>query len=255
MKASDTAMDFKNKIADLLMMKGYGYLRRPYEKVKYAEIPKADDLLHNLEGYPHAFVLASLMDRRIDASRAWSIPYELLMELGDFSLPTLLTPKLDSYKTIFNRRKLHRYNDLMAEIFYTAVHKIHNDFQDNASLIWSSNPTSSSIVRTFLTFKGCGFKIATMATNILARDFKIPMKDFSCIDVSPDFQVMKVFTRTGLIRQNARKEELMYVTRELNPAYPGVFDLPAWEIGSEFCKTKNPECSNCYLNRYCPKII
>lgn len=254
MKAS-VSIKSKNKIAELLLTKGYDYLRRSYEKVEYAKTPQADDLLNNLKGYPHAFVLASLMDRRIDASRAWSIPHELSMELGDFSFTTLLTPKLSSYKSIFNRRRLHRYNDCMAEIFYTAVQKIHNDFQDDASLIWNGNPTSSYIVRTFLTFKGCGVKIATMATNILARDFKIPMKEFSCIDVSPDFQVMKVFTRTGLIRQNARKEELMYVTRELNPAYPGVFDLPAWEIGGDYCKPKNPDCSNCYLNSYCPKII
>ena len=60
---------------------------------------------------------------------------------------------------------------------------------------------------------------------------------------------------SGLVRQNARKEELMYVARELNPAYPGIFDLPAWNIGSEFCKPTNPECSTCYLNNYIPKLI
>jgi endonuclease III len=216
----------------------------------------ADCLLNDLEKNPQAFVLACLMDRRVDARRAWLIPYEISKELGDFSLATLLEPSLNRYKSIFNKKSLHRYNDDMAEIFYLAIEKIHKDFQDNASKIWAGSPKSGSVVRQFLSFKGGGVKIATMATNILAREFKISMKDLSCIDVSPDFQVMKVFTRTGLARQNARKEELMYVAREFYPDYPGVLDWPAWQIGSKFCRTKEePECSKCYLNEYCPKVL
>lgn len=47
----------------------------------------------------------------------------------------------------------------------------------------------------FFGFNVVGVKIAIMATNILARDFKVPMQDLNCVDVSPDVQVRRVLTR------------------------------------------------------------
>jgi len=195
------------------------------------------------------------MDRQVDAERAWLIPYEISKELGDFSFSKLLQLSKDQTVAIFRKKKLHWLNIVTAGNFYLAVQKIHNEYEDDASNIWKGTPKSGTIVRRFLGFKGAGVKIATMATNILARDYKIPMKDHSCIDVSPDRQVKRVFIRLGLIPQQAKNEEVMYCARELNPNYPGAFDLPCWEIGKEWCKPRNPECEQCYLNSCCPKII
>ncbi|MFN8524828.1 MAG: hypothetical protein U0821_17160 [Chloroflexota bacterium] len=89
-------------------------------------------------------------------------------------------------------------------------------------------PSSATIVRRFLQFRGAGPKIATMAANILVRDFKIPVSDRYSIDISADVHVRRVFTRLRLIGRDASDEELIYRARELNPAYPGVFDLPIW---------------------------
>ena len=244
-----------SRIAEILIQKGYRLLNQPYKKIIFTENPEADNLLNDLNEFPHAFVLACVMDRQVKAERAWLIPHEISKELGDFSFSKLLRLNLDQTITIFREKKLHRFNAVMAENFYLAVQKIHNDYNDDASSIWKGNPRSGTIVRRFLGFKGAGVKIATMATNILARDYKIPMKDHSCIDVSPDRQVRRVFIRLGLISQDAKNEELMYCARELNPNYPGVFDLPCWEIGKEWCKPQDPECKQCYLSSYCSKII
>jgi endonuclease-3 len=245
----------RDRIAEILIQKGSRLLSLPYEKINFTENAEADNLLNNLDEFPHAFALACIMDRQVEAARAWLIPYEISKELGGFSFSRLLQFNLNRTTTIFRKKKLHRFNAVMAENFYLAVQKIHNDYNDDASSIWKGNLRSGTIVRRFLRFKGAGVKIATMATNILARDYKIPMKDYSCIDVSPDRQVKRVFIRLGLVPKDSKNEELMYCTRELNPNYPGVFDLPCWEIGKESCKPQNPECQKCYLNSYCPKIV
>jgi adenine-specific DNA glycosylase len=43
-----------------------------------------------------------------------------------------------------------------------------------------------------------------------------------------------------------------YKARELNPEYPGVFDLAAFEIGRAWCKARMPLCELCYMNPCCP---
>jgi endonuclease-3 len=72
-----------------------------------------------------------------------------------------------------------------------------------------------------------------MATNILVRQFKVPMTDWSSIDISADVQVMKYLIGKGLLRPDAKKEEAIYLAREINPEYPGVLDLLAFEGGRQ----------------------
>lgn len=93
-----------------------------------------------------------------------------------------------------------------------------------------------------------------MATNILVREYKIPLADRNCIDISPDAHVKRVFKRLGFIKEE-NEYQLIYSARELNPDYPGIFDLCCWKIGRYFCHPKNPNCKECELNKYCPKII
>jgi endonuclease III len=142
--------------------------------------------------------------------------------------------------------------EIMADIFYAAIQMIDEKYFGDASRIWQDRPSSAGIVRRFLEFKGAGPKIATMAANILVRDFKIPVSDKYSIDISPDVHVRRSFERLGLIREGASVEELIYTARELNPDYPGVFDLAAWEIGRNWCHQRIPECSECYMNKQCP---
>lgn len=193
-------------------------------------------MLNNLKQFPHAFVLACVMDRQIKAERAWLIPYYVSKEIGGFEFEKLKKLNLASLKDIFKKRSLHRFNETMAENFYSAIQLISEKYNGDASKIWEDNPRSAAVVRRFLEFKGVGVKIATMAANILARDFKISMQDRICIDISPDVQVKRVFIRLGFIPKDASNDELIYCARELNPEYPGIFDFSAWEIGRERCR-------------------
>lgn len=218
---------------------------------------KRQTLCNNLNEFPHAYVLVCIMDRQIKAERSWLIPYFISQEIDGFNFERLIKLDLNSLKEIFKRKKLHRFNDIMAENFYSAIQIIHTKYDSDASRIWEDNSKSAAIVRRFLEFRGVGIKIATMVANanILVRRFKIPIQDRVCIDISPDAQVKRVFIRLGSISKDANNDELIYRAKELHPEYPGIFDFSAWEIGREWCGPNNPDCKNCYLNQFCPKII
>lgn len=245
----------QDKIVEILIERGNKLFKEPYKKIEFTGNSNADSLLNNLNQFSHAFVLACVMDRQIKAERAWLIPYLISQEIDGFEFEKLLKLDLDFFKKVFKKKSLHRFNDTMAESFYYAIQLIHKKYDSTASNIWKDNPKSATIVRRFLEFKGVGVKIATMTTNILARQFKIPMQDKICIDISPDIQVKRVFTRLGFISKDASNDELIYRARELHPEYPGIFDFSAWEIGREWCRPKNPDCKNCYLNEDCPKKL
>ncbi|MFN3467304.1 MAG: iron-sulfur cluster loop, partial [Candidatus Brocadiales bacterium] len=206
----------KGKIVQILIRRGNELFGLPYKIKKFTGNLGADALLNNLKQFPHAFVLACVMDRQIKAERAWLIPYRVSQDIDGFEFKKLLRLGLGPIKDIFRKRKLHRFNNMMAENFYSAVQLIHNKYNDDASAIWKDNPKSATLVRRFLEFRGVGIKIATMATNILARGFKISMQDRIYIDISPDVQVKRVFIRLGFIPKDASNDELIYCARELH---------------------------------------
>jgi len=258
----------KEKIVKILIQKGEELLNKPKnregvdfflgidnKKIKDETKKAANKLLNNFTEYPHAFVLACVMDKQMKAERSWLIPLAISEEIRGFYFQKLFLMKLEKIKEIFKRRNLARFYNKRAEEFHLTIKKIHDDYKGNASNIWKNKPKSGEIIIRFLQFYGVGPKIATMAVNILARDFKITMQDFHCIDISPDIHVKRVFKRLGLVSNNASNDELIYRARVLNPEYPGVFDLPCWEIGRTWCRPKNLKCHECYLDKYCPKNI
>ncbi|MBQ6855233.1 MAG: iron-sulfur cluster loop [Alphaproteobacteria bacterium] len=213
--------------------------------------------LNDLTNYPHLFVLSCLMDRQIKAERAWSIPGRVAQEIGSYRLEDMAKVSLEEYKNIFNKLKLHRFNDVQAGCFYNGVQKIMKDYQGNAANIWNNEPSSATVVRRFLEFDGAGIKIATMATNILARQYKIKLSDFYSIDISPDVHVKRIFYRTGLIDKKDKDniDMIIYKAREIYPQFPGLIDFACWDIGRNWCTERKALCSECPLNEHCKKNI
>jgi|SRR3989344_513404 len=241
------------KIKTILVERGNQLLKASKKFNEFTGDKNADILLNNLDEYPHAFVLSCIMDRQIPAERAWKIPYLVSLEIGGFEFSRLSSLTEEEILKIFLEKKLHRFNKEMAKNFYLGIKKISKDYGGDASNIWKDKPKSATVVRRFLEFRGMGIKIATMIANILARDFKIPMEDYICIDISPDVHVKRVFKRIGFISEESSNEELLYSAKELNPEFPGIFDFSCWEIGRKWCHPKSPECQKCYLNKHCEK--
>lgn len=222
--------------------------------VHFVDNDEANSILNNLEKYPHAYVLACLMDRQVKAERAWTIPYTIYKELNSFDINFLSKIKLITFKKIFNKHKLHRFNDTMANIFHEAVLKIQHKYEGNVAKIWSKNPSSSAVVYRFLEFKGSGIKISTMAANILARQFRIPFSDYYSIDISPDVHIIRVMKRMGFVPSNANNDMVIYKARELNPDFPGIIDFSCWEIGRKWCRPRTPNCNDCIVTDECKKV-
>ena len=236
----------------ILVTLGKEYFSQSKEnKMFFVYDEEANALLNDIDHYPHAFVLACCMDRQAKAERVWMIPYLVMKEIGSFDIHDLAQISKGEYSRIFKEQSLHRFNDSMAGIFYNAVQLIIDKYDGDASKIWKGKPSSSAVVSRFLEFKGVGIKIATMATNILARDFKILFSDYYSIDVSPDVHVRRVLSRIGLIGENATTDQIIYRARELNPEFPGIIDHTVWEIGRTWCDSQNPLCDKCPVNMEC----
>ena len=212
---------------------------------------EANRYYNDIDSYPHIFVLGCLMDKQIKAERAWEIPYNLCRDFGCFDMRGLSEIPAEEIEEWFARNRPHRYNAEMARVFYEAVQRIHGEYGDDASAIWSGCPSSAEVVYRFLQFRGAGIKIATMAANILARDYHVDLKDYYSIDISPDIQVKRIFHRLGLVPNEAKTEMVIYKARELNPEFPGVIDLACWEIGRKWCHPNNPNCGECPLSGCC----
>ena len=218
-----------------------------------AQYREAKKLVNDLERRPHAFVIGCIMDLLISADQAWFIPYRLSRRIGNFDFCTLLKLSEEEIQDYMKGPPaLHRFPGKMGKRLHAAIQRIANKYQGNAGAIWSDHPSSAGLVYRFLEFEGMGPKVATMAANILAREFKVPVRDHFSIDISPDRHVLRVFQRLGLIPKQASNEQVIYRARDLNPEYPGLVDLPAFQIGREWCKPKDPCCNKCFMEDICP---
>lgn len=238
-----------------LLKRGRAALAAPAGIYPFTHVPEADALLNDLQGYPHAFVLACLMDRQIKAEKAWMIPYRFQQSLGTFEFDRLRRLRQATVLSLMTTPEaLHRYPQEMSRNFYEAVQRIHTKYEGDASRIWAGRPSSAAVVYRFLEFRGAGPKIATMAANLLARHLKVPFSDYYSIDISVDVQVRRVLTRLGLIETNDSPEQIIYKARALSPEFPGLLDLPTWEIGRQWCRPTRPFCEACYMKRVCPAV-
>lgn len=223
--------------------------------VHFIDNEEGNTYLNDLVEYPHLFVLACIMDKQIKAEKAWEIPIKIGKHIQSYTFEDYAKLSLDDYIKIFRERKLHRFNDVQAEYFYKAIQKIKNDYNSYAANIWNDCPKSATLVLRFLEFEGIGIKIATMAANILVRQFKIKVVDKYSIDISPDVHIRKIFYRMGLIKNRQNTNEIIYKARELYPNFPGIIDFSMWEIGRNYCFEKNPNCTECPIRKDCKKKI
>ena len=243
----------EQKITNRLVKHGQDHMRSKPRVTTFAGNKEYDALLNDLERFPHAFVIACVMDRQIKAELAWAIPYKLKERIGDFEFATLYALSNKQINSYLNSpTPLHRFPSVMAECLYSAVQIIGDKYSGDASLIWSGMPSSAEVIDRFRQIHGVGPKIATMAANILARNFGIQFKSYYSLDISADVHVKRVFHRLGLTEESPSTEDVIYKARALYPEFPGLLDFPCWEVGRRWCRPNDTLCKECYLGSVCP---
>lgn len=265
-------MDRQKKIVDTLIAWGNEILRRPRERFDFTrtkttsglsaqerrEREAANDLLNDLETYPHIFVLGTLMARQYDIAKCWLIPYRFIKDnqLGSFSFEALRDVSSQLVADWMSNPPKHRFHRKMGKNFYAGIQKIDQDYAGDAAQIWRGNPSAETVKQRFQDFKGVGSKIANMSTHILVHRFKVPLSDLSAIDMPVDTHVRRVFRRLELIptglSKAAEKDTIIAAARRYHPAYPAVFDRPAWQTGRWWCHEHKPNCAACRLKDVCP---
>jgi endonuclease-3 len=243
-------------LRDLLVAEGEVLLNQRPRGLSVGGDKDAAALINDLKFHPHAFLFGCLVDRQVRAERAWKVPATIRERLGSFEVADLHTlTEAQWLKLMRKPSPAHRLPEAMATVLFRATDRIVHQYEGDASLIWKRMPESATVVRRFLEFYGAGPKIATMATNILVRNFHVPLSDHRYIDISADVQVRRVMARLGFVNDGSNAEIVTWAARELNPHFPGIFDLPLWEIGREVCRPKIPLCGSCRMNRLCAYSI
>jgi len=96
---------------------------------------------------------------------------------------------------------------------------------------------------TLTTFPGVGYKTADIVLAFVAGHPTIPV----------DTHVTRVSKRLGIVRMNARYEEIRLALERLVPPSRRVrMHLSLIRFGREICKAPRPLCPKCLVNRICP---
>ncbi len=225
--------------------------------------PAARALVNDISGHPHAFVLACIADRQTKADIAWSLPHAIREATGNFEFDALRQLPESTWASVLASSG-HRLANEMQRRLPAAIRHIGDRYGGDASRIWADGSSGAAVVRRFLAFDGVGPKIATMAANILIRDFNVAL-GVPKPDIPVDTHVLRVFERLGLLRilehselrstRDKQQHRLQLRARELNPEWPGELDWPVWFIGRTWCHARrSPECDQCDMGSVCPQV-
>ncbi len=107
-------------LRDRLVDQGTAELSAAPETLQFTGEDTVDALINDIQTYPHAFVLAALVDRQVKAEIAWRLPGRVRDRLGTFEIDDLA--KLDRSawtKVLREPMALHLYPETMAGVLET----------------------------------------------------------------------------------------------------------------------------------------
>lgn len=211
-----------------------------------------DDAL--IQGDPNAFLFGVLFTQGIPAERAWAGPARLRERLGTLDPAWLAVNPASVREAVQAPPMLHRFKETLPRWIVSASTRLVDEYACDASRIWLPGSQVLDVVQRLGAFEGIGRKKAVMAAEILIRHFRVGLEGREHGTVAYDVQVRRVFLRSGLVDMDSRTAMESAAT-EFNPIAPGMLDLPAWLVGRQWCRPRNPRCAECRLGAVCPRLV
>jgi endonuclease-3 len=211
---------------------------------------EANALVSDLEGHPHAFVLACASSAMLHGDGGCLLPLEIKARVGHFDMPRLAQVSKADWLKLVSEPPICAATERLAQVLFRAVQHIHRFYDDNAAAVWEGKPSSSALVGRLMEFD-IAPATAIAAANALVRDFGVQLSDRYSIDITVDGDIRRVMTRLGLVEDGAGAATVLYKARELNPQYPGLLDLPLLEVARTTCHAEFPSCDRCPLVDAC----
>lgn len=241
----------QKEIVDILLTYSEKNKTNKFPNICFTTNKEANELILNNS---NAFLFAVILDERIEAERAWEGPYLLKKRLGHIDPKKIMMIETNKLVEICKiKPEIHFEYNKSAIRIKNASELLIKKYDGIAKNIWSNEPRTYDLFNRFKEFDGIGQKKASMAVNILVRDFGISAIGKKWIDISNDGHVQRVFYRVGLVDVVDQKK-IIETARNLYPEYPGALDLPTWLIGRNFCFPTKPNCKECPLKSCCLKV-
>jgi uncharacterized HhH-GPD family protein len=215
----------------------------------FTDIREADALIKNS---PEAFLLGVLFTQGVPAERAWAGPWLLRGRLGHLDLGRLAVERSAVEEAVCRRPALHRFTYTMAGWISDAAERLLDCYGGEASGVWAPGSSVAEVGERLSSFRGIGRKKAAMAVEILTRHFGVPLTGAWDGTVAYDVHVRRVFMRSGLVEFDS-PESVAAAARAACPEAPGTLDLPAWLVGRQWCRPREPRCNRCRLGGVCPR--
>jgi len=217
----------------------------------FTDLPDADTLIKES---PDAFLLGVLFTQGIPAERAWAGPYLLGQRVGHLDLSRLAVDPDGVAAAVAAPPALHRFVRTLPGWIVSAARRVTDEYGGSAAAIWPDGSHVLDVTRRLLAFDGIGEKKAVMAVELLRRYFGVELEGAECGSVAYDVHVRRVFLRTGLVEEDT-PDAIREAARAASPDAPGTLDLPAWLVGRNWCRPREPRCEACRLSAVCLRLV
>ena len=212
---------------------------------------RADELIAS---DPNAFLFGVLCTQGIRAESAWRVPIEIQDRVGSISLPYLVEHASDLRAAFKRQPALHRFVETVPGWIVSAARRLLDEYAGSAANIWPAGAHRLTVLERLCAFDGIGRKKSVMATEILVRHFGVDLAGDHCGQVAFDVHVRRVLLRSGVATADTPKS-IEEAAARMCPPSPGTLDLPAWLIGRQYCRPRQPRCAECPLSGVCARLV
>ena len=235
--------------------------RMPESWARSTNIPR------RMRGYDaNSFVLGVLLDRNVNAQRAWDAGEWITESIGADedvctlwrNLRSMSARRLEGFMRYgWGGRAFHRHWKRMSKAFKACAELMLEKYEGDPRKIWNGQREVAQVRERLEEVQGIGPALSRMAVLILARNYGLlgGKRALAELDIKPDIHVMRVFKRTGLLPKDASTTDAILAARNFWPNFPAALDAPAWKIGSQFCRPRSPRCHSCPITKACPRIV